>query len=176
MNTQKTISIVSILLILVVLASLIKFSGLYLLNIDITIEQPPVSDIGNAQPTPSYLEVLTKYKWVWTKTYNGTGPEADNINPIVPKVDGRFTIIFKEDGSLSGTTDCNGFGGNYTIESGIIKFGPMMSTLMYCEGSQEQEFRAMLTDSIVTVGEDGIMLENDKSVFFGKATLTGEEI
>ena len=54
---------------------------------------------------------------------------------------GAFTVTFNPDGIVSGKTDCNGFGGIYGTENdGIIHMGPLMSTLMYCENSQEHVF------------------------------------
>lgn len=42
-------------------------------------------------------------------------------------------IIFGEDGSVSGTSGCNQYGGSYTLEGDTLGFGPLMSTLMACE-------------------------------------------
>lgn len=79
--------------------------------------------------------------WVWESTIvidAATGP----------KKPGQFAITFGADGKVSGKTDCNGFGGTYTVGSdGIITFGPFISTLMYCEGSQENGFRDALSAS-----------------------------
>lgn len=59
----------------------------------------------------------------------------------MPNKAGVFTLIFNVDGNLSGKTDCNGFFGGYTFGSdGFIKFGPLGSTLMFCDGSEEQVF------------------------------------
>lgn len=55
----------------------------------------------------------------------------------------RFSISFTKD-NFSATTDCNGIGGEYDLNGNKISFKNMMSTLMYCEGSQENEFRQML--------------------------------
>lgn len=72
--------------------------------------------------------------WVWNKTTITSGA-------VLPNKPGVFAVTFTADGRVSGKTDCNGFGGEYTVGSdGIIKFGPFMSTLMYCEGSQENVF------------------------------------
>jgi heat shock protein HslJ len=58
----------------------------------------------------------------------------------------KFTITFKNDGTFSATTDCNGIGGEYLLNGNKINLDKMMSTLMYCEGSQEADFSRMLGD------------------------------
>jgi heat shock protein HslJ len=37
--------------------------------------------------------------------------------------------------------------GTYTANNGIISFGPIASTKMYCEGSQEATFGELLRDT-----------------------------
>jgi heat shock protein HslJ len=34
---------------------------------------------------------------------------------------------------------CNGFGGEYEVKGNTIAFGPVMSTLMFCEATSDQE-------------------------------------
>lgn len=103
--------------------------------------------------------------WDWIKTlYND-----DKI--ITPKIADKFSITFKKDGTFSARTDCNGIGGNYSINKNNITFGPMMSTLMYCEGSQEYVFRKMLTETssymFTSKGELVLLLKYDSgSVIF----------
>ncbi len=76
---------------------------------------------------------LTDRTWSWVKTTYEDGTE------ILPKSD-KFKITFGKDGRASLATDCNSMGGGYTVTSSSLKFEPMVSTLMYCEGSQEAEF------------------------------------
>lgn len=59
----------------------------------------------------------------------------------------KFTLAFKKDGTFSGTTDCNRVGGSYEVNGNKITFENMMSTLMYCEGSQESDFTKMLGET-----------------------------
>jgi heat shock protein HslJ len=79
---------------------------------------------------------LTMKSWTWVSA-------TEEGITSTPKQSDRFTLTFK-DGQVSVTTDCNGMGGTYTAEGNKLTFGPMMSTLMYCEGSQEGEFGSML--------------------------------
>lgn len=56
----------------------------------------------------------------------------ENPAPAAPDVD--TTITFKEDGKVEGNVGCNGFGGDYTVDGDTITFGPIVSTLMFCDG------------------------------------------
>lgn len=90
---------------------------------------------GEADPQKMTLGMQT---WNWVQTvYN-------NDTTVTPKVAKKFTLTLKSDKTFSATTDCNGVGGEYTVTGNRIKFTKMMSTLMYCEGSQEQDFTKML--------------------------------
>ena len=60
---------------------------------------------------------------------------------IVPAKPDVFTLTFTEEGQVSGTTDCNSFSGTYTVgEDGLVTWGAMASTKMFCENSQESVF------------------------------------
>ena len=105
--------------------------------------------------------------WVWQKTL------VDGINAISPKKSGVFTISFGENGKVSGKTDCNGFFGTYTQGSdGFIKFGPLASTMMYCEDSQESMFTGAVGKvshySIDPSGNLVLLSDKDKMFFIKK--------
>lgn len=92
---------------------------------------------GEANPLRMTLGMQ---KWTWISTlYN-------NDTKVVPKKEKAFTITFKNDGVFSATTDCNGVGGKYEVKDNKITFNQMMSTLMYCDASQEGDFRKMLNE------------------------------
>lgn len=63
------------------------------------------------------------------------GPASSQI-PALPDVE---TSIEFKDGQMSGNVGCNGFGGEYSIKGGQIEFGPVMSTMMFCEAVAVQE-------------------------------------
>ncbi len=88
---------------------------------------------GEVDTTQMNLEMK---KWEWVNS-------VEMGEYIVPKTAGVFTLTFK-DGQVSVGTDCNNMGGTYTTEGNKLTFGPMMSTLMYCDGSQETLFGTML--------------------------------
>ena len=90
---------------------------------------------GEADPSVMSLNMQT---WTWVNTVYGDDKE---IKPTNTK---PFTLTMKKDKSFSATTDCNGVGGEYVLKDNKISFTKMMSTLMYCENSQEAEFSKML--------------------------------
>jgi heat shock protein HslJ len=91
---------------------------------------------GEADPSVMNLNMQT---WTWINTVYGDDKE---IKPTGTK---PFTLTMKKDKSFSATTDCNGVGGEYVLkDDNKISFTKMMSTLMYCENSQEAEFTKML--------------------------------
>lgn len=92
---------------------------------------------------PATDPALVKGKtWTWEKTVAADG------SVVVPKKAGMYSLLLGNDGKVVGKTSCNGFGGDYQLGSdGVISFGPFMSTLMFCEGSQETEFSQAVTAS-----------------------------
>jgi heat shock protein HslJ len=106
---------------------------------------------------------------VWVKTLDDVGPAAQSASIITPTQANAFTLTFTSEGNVNGRTDCNSFGGTYSLdEYNRLRFGSMMSTLMYCENSQEQEFISMLKDSLVYIAEDELILENEQTIYFKK--------
>lgn len=95
-------------------------------------ELPPAS---GAATIPS---ALVDTAWVWQVT-NGPVTPTFNGSPA-----GRFVVTFSQEGAMHSTTDCNSLGGSYTISDSSLQFGEMRSTLMYCEGSQEQTYASQL--------------------------------
>lgn len=91
---------------------------------------------GEADPSRMSLGMKT---WNWISTTYGN---SKSVKPVDSK---KFSITFKKDGTFSASTDCNGVGGNYQVTSNKIVLDRMISTLMYCEGSQEGDFTKMLS-------------------------------
>lgn len=79
--------------------------------------------------------------WIWTETI------VNNDTSVIPKKTGVFSITLT-DGKVIGKTDCNSFFSTYEIGSdGIISFGPIGSTKMACEGSEEAIFTDFISKS-----------------------------
>lgn len=91
---------------------------------------------GEADPARMSLGMKT---WVWQSALYNDGRK------LTPKRVGAFTLTFKNDGTFSAATDCNGVGGKYTATGTTLAFEQMMSTLMYCDGSQEKDFQSILS-------------------------------
>lgn len=91
---------------------------------------------GEADPARMSLTMQT---WRWVRTlYN-------NDTTVTPRTE-KFTLTFSDATHFSATTDCNGVGGEYTATDGVIHFTNMMSTMMYCDGSEERDFTKMLSE------------------------------
>jgi len=60
----------------------------------------------------------------------------------------RPTIAFGTDGQVVGSGSCNGYGGPYRLDGGVIEIGEIASTMMLCQdaaiGVQEAAFMAAL--------------------------------
>lgn len=92
-------------------------------------------------PTPVKTSPLVGKTWHWV---NNT---FSNGGVVTARDSSRFALTFKTDGTFSSSTDCNGIGGKYTTDGTSITFSDMMSTLMYCPGSQEAEYRKVFEQS-----------------------------
>lgn len=99
-----------------------------------TEETTALTATSTATSTLVTIEGFTDKSWIWTKT-TATGTKA-----ITPKKTMAFTLTFTADGTVKGTTDCNAFSGNYKIDNSKLSFGPLASTRMFCDGSQEEAF------------------------------------
>ena len=64
----------------------------------------------------------------------------NNGDVTTPKEIETFSLIFNEEGKIAITTDCNSYNGSYEIVNDKLLLGPLMSTRMHCEDSQEDIF------------------------------------
>lgn len=73
-------------------------------------------------------------------------------NAQTPAVAGTEAgLTFKEDGTVTGNSGCNGFGGNYTVEGDKVTFKEIVSTLMACDDprmAQEEVVHKVLADTV----------------------------
>jgi heat shock protein HslJ len=73
------------------------------------------------------------------------GP-ASSPTPAVPGTQAGLT--FKDDGTVTGNSGCNGFGGNYKVQGDKVAFDQIVSTLMACDDprmAQEGVVQKVLT-------------------------------
>lgn len=96
------------------------------------------------------IEPLLASTWVWTETVMSDDTRTQT------NAEQSFSVTFAEDGRMSATTDCNNGMGSYEVH-GInnFTFGPIASTLMYCDGSQETVFFGQLAEVDSYLLEDG---------------------
>jgi heat shock protein HslJ len=105
------------------------------------------------------------------------GP-ADSPTPAVEGVDAGLT--FNEDGSVSGTSGCNGLGGDYSIEGDQITFGEFVSTLMACDDpimKQEEAAHKVMTGTATykIEGNTLTITNNDMVLVLTRETLSTQE-
>ncbi|HZH68933.1 MAG TPA: META domain-containing protein [Flavobacteriaceae bacterium] len=84
-----------------------------------------------------------------------------NVNGITMGEKGLVLTFDAENNSFSGTTECNGISGSYTIDNKNISFGPIIATRMYCEGKMDAEKN--ISDALSNATSYGI--ENNLLVF-----------
>lgn len=97
---------------------------------------------------------ITQRKWQWVNI------RMNDDTVILPEKTDAFTITFNEDGSFTGTTDCNNFFGNYQIVDNQLTFDQFASTKMACQNSQEDEFLKYLgeVDSFLINQQDNTLV------------------
>ncbi len=107
-----------------------------------TIQKPIVAENPEGEANPDIMKLdMTTWNWIST-TYN-------DGKIIKPNNTDKFKLTFTtKNKSFSASTDCNGVGGEYVLNGNKITFEKMMSTLMYCEGSQEAEFSKSLSEVV----------------------------
>ena len=90
-------------------------------------------------------ETSTSLVGSWRLTSYGA---PDALSPAVEGAEAGIT--FNEDGTLTGNSGCNGYGGNYTVEGNQITFTEIVSTLIFCDeplGGQEEAVYQVLTET-----------------------------
>lgn len=100
-------------------------------------------------PTAAPSNTITNITWQWTSLSNrSTGETTQVANPQV------YTIIFSDDGTLSGQADCNTFTGTYS-QSGGFFITAKPDVMAACGGeSLDQQYFELLGD-VVAGGPDG---------------------
>ena len=93
------------------------------------------------------------------------GP-ADSPVPAVEGVDAGLT--FNEDGTVSGTSGCNGLGGDYSVDGDKISFGEFVSTLMACDDpimrQEEAAHKVMTGTASYQIEGDSLTITNNDMV------------
>lgn len=177
MNNKTIIGIIIAIVIIIALALVFRSSPA---DAPVREETPVVTSSPVVVPTTSTSKLpagstpsgtiasLTGSTWVWlSTTVRGGGITT-------PKKADAFTVTFKSDGTITGTTDCNGFFGTYRAATeGLLSITGIGSTKMFCEGSQESGFWTMLEKSVrYTVDAKGTLTlsfaQDDGTMIFKK--------
>lgn len=131
MKNKNTLIAVAVLLVILI--------GIIIWKSSDTV---PSDTLASDLSTSTVLARLSSATWVWTGTLLNNGSTTE------PRKTDAFTVTFEGEGRVIGTTDCNSFFGEYSVApGGVISFGPLASTKMYCEGSQEAVFTKHVSDS-----------------------------
>jgi heat shock protein HslJ len=91
---------------------------------------------------PASLSSLVGSSWMWSGIYDSSSRQT--FTPHRPEA---FMLQFT-DGRMSSRTDCNTIGASYATEANQITFGEVMSTLMFCENSDESIYTSSLADVV----------------------------
>lgn len=64
---------------------------------------------------------------------------GDSSNPTSALPNVETSINFDADNQVGGNVGCNSFGGEYKLNGNQVTFSGIFSTLMFCEGTMDQE-------------------------------------
>lgn len=64
---------------------------------------------------------------------------GDSTNPTLALPNVETSINFDADNQVGGNVGCNSFGGEYKLNGNQVTFSGIFSTLMFCEGTMDQE-------------------------------------
>ncbi len=118
-------------------------------NVEIMVSPANTSNNSTAPANQSGNNLIgTKWSWVRTTYPNKAELKAPAGN--------KFVLTLKDDKTVSSTTDCNGLGGNYSMNGEVLTFSDFISTLRFCEGSPEGQYSQDLrqTASYVISGNE----------------------
>ena len=113
-------------------------------------------------PEPEFAPLVG----TWKLTSRGT---RDTLSPALADVEAELT--FNEDGSVTGTSGCNEFGGNYTVDGNEIALTEIVSTLMLCDTpimGQEEAMYQVLSELVAfqVEGNTLTLMKNGKILVF----------
>lgn len=118
--------------------------------------------------TPGAVTGLTGTSW----TLDSYLAENGTLVPVLPGTE--VSARFGDDGKVTGSAGCNGYGGDYRFDGKVLTIEPPISTKMNCnrpEGVMEQENRYLnLLTSVAGYRIDGDRLDLLDEA--GKALLT----
>lgn len=158
MNMLKKIILVVILLL----------AAIFLYGVAKSFKTPQGKLPPGSTPVGSTQDIVG-IKWAWVETVL---PDGGVVTPLNKDA---FSIELTSE-NVSGTTDCNSFFSTYALGSdGVLSFGPIGSTKMFCEGSQENIFVKQISEVSHYTFKDGrlvlLMANGAGSIYFEKENL-----
>lgn len=117
----------------------LKLASMFVLMVGLALAACTGSGTTESTGTSSDITGIT---WQWASVDStSTGGEKTTVpNPE------NYTLVFNDDGTVTGQADCNSFSGTYTYEEGgamTITLGP--TTAMACpEGSLDSRYLQLL--------------------------------
>jgi heat shock protein HslJ len=112
-------------------------------NVTAPLPKDSVAPASTSTSTSTKQAELTRTSgWVWRYTESTDGKQ------LQAPVGDKFVLTLKKDKTLSSTTDCNSLHGSYTISKDILIFSSLLSTLMFCENSQESDYVGKLAETM----------------------------
>jgi putative lipoprotein len=119
-----------------------------------------VSGVRNGPACQPPIKDSTLTGTYWKLTHIGEKPVAPGAGDKA-----LYVMFTSEESRVQGFSGCNQFSGNYTSDGERLKFGPMMSTNMWCEDQMDQEQRflkALGQTAQLAIRGDRLELLSDK--------------
>jgi heat shock protein HslJ len=134
----------------------------------------PTEQPQNTEESPSTQEPAASASIIGAWKLTAYGP-ADAPTPAVEGGDAGLT--FNEDGTVSGSSGCNGLGGDYTVQGDQITFGEFVSTLMACDepimAQEEAAHHVMTGTATYKIEGDTLTITNNDMVMVMTKTTPG---
>ena len=159
---------VGLLITLVILTSVLAGCTSQPVPQPVTTPPIPESTVPTASPTNSEIP-SQEMAGTWILTSMATGEDSPVITPTIP-----INLTIRADGTLTGHGGCNSYSGSYTVQGTTtlygrsIAVGPVVSTLMYCRETSEQEstyFEILQDTSSYAIDDDYLILRTNAGTY-----------
>jgi len=134
------------------------------------VTTPPVPESTVPIVSPTISEIPSQdMVGTWILTSMATGEESPVITPTT-----TVNLTIRADETLTGHGGCNSYSGSYTIQGTTtlygrsIAIGPVVSTLMYCRDTSEQEgtyFQILQDTSSYAIDDDHLILRTNARTY-----------
>jgi len=115
----------------------------------------------NAPPAAEKMSMAQFMNGSWKiKSMQKAGGSPEDVS--------MFDLTLSFDGEKMSGKVCNNLSGTYTVEDNLVKFGPVMSTKMFCEGLQgevETALNAGFTSNYTILKQEELLIMQGPAVF-----------